>query len=83
MRLEIRSAGGIVLFVVTDRGTGMDAETLRRATEPFYTTKEPGRGMGLGLFLVRLVADRNGGRLEIESEPGKGTVARLVLPAAS
>ena len=83
VRLEIRSAGGIVQFVVTDRGTGMDAETLRRATEPFYTTKEPGRGMGLGLFLVRLVADRNGGRLEIESEPGKGTVARLVLPAAS
>jgi signal transduction histidine kinase len=72
----------MVSFIVTDHGSGMDAETLRRATEPFFTTKDPGRGMGLGLFLVRLVADRNGGRLLVTSEPGQGTTAVLELPEA-
>jgi two-component system sensor histidine kinase RegB len=68
---------------VRDEGPGMDAETLDRAGEPFFTTKEPGRGMGLGLFLVEALADRLGGRLELQSSPGAGTVARLVLPVAS
>ena len=45
---------------VEDRGAGMSEELLRHAGEPFYTTKEPGKGMGLGLFLVRLVAERCG-----------------------
>ena len=79
--LSVRAADGRLTFEVRDAGTGMDAETLRRASEPFYTTKDPGRGMGLGLFLVRLVAERNGGRLEMDSAPGVGTTARLVLPA--
>lgn len=80
--LRVGREGAEVVFSVTDVGMGMDAETLRRATEPFYTTKDPGRGMGLGLFLVRLVAERNGGSLSLDSTAGRGTFAALRLPAA-
>jgi two-component system sensor histidine kinase RegB len=66
--------------VVEDRGTGMSEEMLRRAGEPFFTTKEPGRGMGLGLFLVRLVAERCGAEFSMESKVGVGT--RCVLEVA-
>lgn len=66
---------------VEDAGTGMDAQTLARAGEPFFTTKETGRGMGLGLFLTRTVLEQLGGRLELDSAPGRGTRVRLHLPA--
>lgn len=81
VELEVARTERGVSFAVRDRGTGMDAETLRRATEPFFTTKDPGRGMGLGLFLVRLVAERNGGQFALDSAPDRGTTARLELPA--
>jgi two-component system sensor histidine kinase RegB len=58
----------------------MSAESLRHAGEPFFTTREPGKGMGLGVFLVRTVADRLGGRLTLESSVGAGTSATLKLP---
>ena len=80
--LTADDGGGAVRFAVADAGAGMDPDTLRRATEPFFTTKDPGRGMGLGLFLVRLVAERNGGELSLESSAGHGTTATLALPAA-
>lgn len=67
------------LFVL-DRGEGMDSERLRRAQDPFFTTKEPGRGMGLGLYLATSVVERLGGRLELDSSPGQGTRARIALP---
>ena len=79
--LRLHDGDGRIAFAVIDRGGGMDADTLRRATEPFFTTKDPGRGMGLGLFLVRLVAERNGGDLALDSTPGAGTTATLTLPA--
>lgn len=83
--LAARQAGprqeGNVRFVVRDRGCGMSEETLRRVGEPFYTTKEPGKGMGLGVFLTRTLADRLGGYLTFES-PGEGTVATLEIPRA-
>jgi two-component system sensor histidine kinase RegB len=68
---------------VTDRGPGMTAEVLARAGEPFFTTKAPGQGMGLGLFLTRAVVARLNGRLDLESQPGLGTTATLVLPCGS
>jgi two-component system sensor histidine kinase RegB len=58
----------------------MAPETLRRVSEPFYTTKGPGRGLGLGTFIVRSFAERLKGNLSFESETGAGTTAILELP---
>ncbi len=65
---------------VRDSGTGMPPEVLARAGEPFFTTKEPGQGMGLGLFVTHAVIERLGGTLELSSTPGSGTRARVTLP---
>ena len=78
--VTISPLGSGISIEVADAGTGMDAATLERAVEPFFTTKDPGSGMGLGLFLTRTLAERLGGRLVLDSEPGRGTVARLELP---
>jgi signal transduction histidine kinase/ActR/RegA family two-component response regulator len=67
---------------VADRGRGMDEATRTRADEPFFTTKGPGR-LGVGLAVVRTMASRHRGELEIESVPGQGTTVRLRLPAAA
>lgn len=64
---------GFLIFTVKDNGSGMEPQTLARATEPFFTTKETGKGMGLGLFVARSVAERFGGSLTIQSNPGQGT----------
>jgi two-component system sensor histidine kinase RegB len=61
-----------ISITVNDQGCGMDDETLGRATEPFFTTKDPGKGLGLGLFLAKTVARRYGGDMKIKST-GKGT----------
>ncbi|MBV9899779.1 MAG: response regulator [Alphaproteobacteria bacterium] len=65
---------------VIDAGCGMDAETLARAVEPFYSTKETGRGTGLGLSMVHGLAAQLGGGFTLSSEPGRGTRADLYLP---
>ena len=67
-------------LVIRDRGAGMPREILERIGEPFYTTKQPGRGMGLGLFLARAVVEAVGGSLQIDSTTGAGTDVRVVLP---
>ena len=69
-------------IVVADTGIGMDAATLARATEPFFTTKPRGKGTGLGLATVRAFAEGAGGVLRIESAPGRGTTVTVWLPAA-
>ncbi|HEY3949180.1 sensor histidine kinase [Phenylobacterium sp.] len=68
------------LITVSDTGEGMTAETLARASEPFFTTKPVGEGTGLGLSMVSGFARQSGGRLEIGSAPGRGCAARLFLP---
>jgi two-component system sensor histidine kinase RegB len=78
--LAAQCAAGRVSFTVQDAGCGMAPETLRRVSEPFYTTKGPGRGLGLGTFIVRSFAERLKGNLSFESETGAGTTAILELP---
>jgi len=81
-RLAVRlsRAGGRVLLTVEDNGPGMDRETLRRAKDPFYTTRV--RGSGLGLAIVDRLAREAGGELRLVSAKGRGTSATLVLRAA-
>lgn len=72
--------GDYVLISVTDTGVGMSPEVLARACEPFYTTKELGKGSGLGLAQVYGVARQSGGGLALKSVVGKGTTVELHLP---
>jgi len=78
--LRVAPRGSMVRLEVHDCGHGMSAEARRRAGEPFYTTKAPGRGLGLGLFLARTIAEHAGGSLQFECE--QGTTAILEIPAA-
>jgi PAS domain S-box-containing protein len=75
------TAGRYVCVSIADNGEGMDEETLRHATEPFFTTKGVGKGTGLGLPMAQGVAEQSGGRLTVESAKGIGTTVRLWLPA--
>ncbi len=75
-------AGDYIRLSVIDEGEGMDAATLERATEPFFTTKGVGKGTGLGLSMVHGFAQQCGGSLTITSEQGIGTSVSLWLPMA-
>ena len=77
------ASGRYVVLSVRDTGNGMDAATLARAAEPFFTTKAVGKGTGLGLAMVHGLAAQCGGMLRLESAPGTGTTAELWLPVAS
>ncbi len=74
--------GTYIGLSVIDEGHGMDAATLERATEPFFTTKGVGKGTGLGLSMIHGLAKQLGGTFALESRPGEGTRATLWLPAA-
>ncbi len=76
------ASGKYVVVSVTDTGAGMDEETLARSCEPFFTTKEAGRGSGLGLSMVHGFAAQSGGSVLITSAVGKGTRVDLWLPRA-
>lgn len=75
-------AGRYLRLRLRDSGAGMDAETLARATEPFFTTKGVGRGSGLGLSMVHGLAQQSGGGLRLTSAPGQGTQVEIWLPRA-
>ena len=75
-----RDLSGDILLEVQDTGVGMDQETLSRAPQPFFTTKGD-KGTGLGLSIVFGIMKRHGGRLEISSAPGQGTLVRFIFPA--
>jgi CheY-like chemotaxis protein len=76
------AAGRYVRLVVSDTGDGMDEATLRRAIEPFFSTKEVGKGTGLGLSMIHGLALQLKGALRLFSEVGRGTRAELWLPVA-
>ncbi len=74
--------GGFVDIVVSDTGQGIPEEDLKNIFEPFFTTKEEGKGVGLGLSVAYGIIARHKGTIEVESEPGKGTVFKVSLPVA-
>jgi signal transduction histidine kinase len=84
-RLTLRTeiTGNFAAISVTDNGPGMAPEILRRATEPFFSTRTSGSGKGLGLAIVERFAQRSGGMLELVSTQGQGTTARLRLPTTT
>ena len=76
------AAGNYVCLTVADSGTGMDEATVKRASEPFFTTKGAGKGTGLGLSMVHGLAAQSGGAMRIRSRIGRGTTVELWLPTA-
>jgi len=74
--------GGHVRIEIEDTGSGISPDKLGKIYDPFFTTKEPGKGTGLGLFIVRQIVERNKGRISVESAVGKGTTFFLDFPAA-
>jgi CheY-like chemotaxis protein len=76
------AAGKYVCLYVTDNGVGMDEETLRRATKPFYTTKSIGKGTGLGLSMAQGLAEQSNGKMVILSKQGSGTTIEMWFPVA-
>jgi CheY-like chemotaxis protein len=80
---EQLTPGSYVNLSIADTGVGMDADTLRRATEPFFSTKRGGKGLGLGLSMVHGLALQSGGAMQIVSQLGEGTTVLLWLPVAS
>ncbi len=79
--LRAREDDEALWITVEDHGHGMNAEVLARVDEPFFTTKAPGQGLGLGVFLACSVAEQLGGSLQIDSTVGVGTTVTLRLPA--
>ncbi|WP_150522913.1 hybrid sensor histidine kinase/response regulator [Roseibium sediminis] len=81
VKLSCRQIDGEVHIGVTDNGEGIAPELIEKVVQPFFTTKTNGTGTGLGLSTVSAFAARHHGRLELESQQGKGTTATLVFPA--
>jgi len=78
--IRSRHTRGEVQIELEDEGPGIPAENLGRIFDPFFTTKPPGQGTGLGLAIAQGYVNDHGGRIEVSSVVGKGSVFRVVLP---
>ena len=79
-----KEENGTVIIDVQDNGSGIPEDKVKQLFNPFFTTKDPGKGTGLGLFIVRQVVEKNGGRIHLkETKVGEGTTFRLEFPAAA
>jgi len=83
LQVHAGNLDGMVALSVRDEGVGIAPELLARVTEPFFTTRDRGTGSGLGLSQVQGFCAQAGGSLQIESEPGRGTCVRMLLPATA
>ena len=78
--MQLTAEGNLLKIQITDDGVGIDPALLPKIFEPFVTSRPGGRGTGLGLAVVREVASEFGGRVEVESHVGQGTIMTLLLP---
>jgi two-component system NtrC family sensor kinase len=83
VKLRSRADDRLVVAEVIDEGVGIRRSDLNKIFEPFYTTKPPGRGTGLGLSVCYAIVSAHGGRIEVDSIPGAGSVFRILLPRHS
>jgi len=82
LRIALERANGDVKMEVGDTGHGILEEDLPKIFHPFFSTKEAGKGTGLGLTVVHNIVQEHGGTIAVESEPGKGTTFTITLPAS-
>jgi two-component system NtrC family sensor kinase len=80
IRISTRHEQDLVMVAVRDTGVGIPEENLERMFEPFFTTKPPGEGTGLGLSICQEIVKAVGGRITVESQPGRGSTFRVFLP---
>ena len=82
--IDAKREHGRVIIDIQDTGAGIQEDKIKELFNPFFTTKEPGKGTGLGLFIVRQVVEKNGGRIHLkETKVGEGTTFTLEFPIAT
>jgi PAS domain S-box-containing protein len=80
IHIKTAQVGGTIQVTVNDNGVGIPPEQISRIFEPFYTTKDPGRGTGLGLSVCHQIVTRHGGQIRVSSQPGEGTTISVNFP---